>query len=61
MASASKKAYTTEEVSQKIFENDDEDFPSDIDSENSKKMKKIKNHVIGSPSFLSMKKIPTLM
>ena len=31
MASASKKTYTTEEVSQKIFETNDEDFSSDID------------------------------
>ena len=35
MAAASKKTYTTEEVSQKILETDDEDFSSDIDSEDS--------------------------
>ena len=35
MASASKKTYTTEEVSQKIFKTDDKDFLSDIVSEDS--------------------------
>lgn len=35
MASASKKAYTTEEVPQKIFKTDDKDFSSDIVSEDS--------------------------
>ena len=35
MAAASKKTYITEEVSQKILETDDEDFSSDIDSEDS--------------------------
>ena len=35
MAAASKKTYTTEEVSQEILETDDEDFSSDIDSEDS--------------------------
>ena len=33
MASGSKKTYTTEEVSQKMFETDDEDFLSDFDSD----------------------------
>ena len=33
IALASKKTYATEEVSNKIFETDDEDFSSDIDSE----------------------------
>ena len=35
MASASKKTYTTEEVSKKIFKTDDKDFSSDIVSEDS--------------------------
>ena len=35
MASASKKTYTTEEVSKKIFKTDDKDFLSDIVSEDS--------------------------
>ena len=33
MASASKKTCTNEEVLRKIFETDDEDFSSDIDSD----------------------------
>ena len=35
VASASKETYTTGEVSPKIFETDNEDFSSDIDSEDS--------------------------
>ena len=35
VVSASKKTCTTEEISQKIFESDNEDFLLDIDSEDS--------------------------
>lgn len=61
MVSAGEKTCTTEEVSQKIFATDLKFFHLILTQEIVKKMKKIKKHVIGSPSLLLMKKMSTLM
>ena len=61
MVSGSKKTFTTKEVSQKIFETDLKIFHLILTQKTVKKMKKIENHVIGSPSLLLMKKMSTLM
>lgn len=45
IVSASKKTYLTEEVLQKIFGTDDENFSSDIDSEFSEDNEKACNRV----------------
>ena len=61
MVSASKKTYATEEVSQKKFETDDEDFSSDINSEDSEEDEKDEEPCTRVSIFFVDEKNSTLM